>query len=151
MTTENYKFRKKVLIAVLISAPWSQSSIWLKKLLKSYFISKSQCYQGPRVALASKCYCKNIKVKQMQDEQPSLTVQEGINSSGESLMHSLAPVAGLVVAQQSTADLKLHCPLKLLLIEWWSRVSFDYLFCFFWLKPCLGPCHAHARWKMERM
>jgi len=26
-------------------------------------------------------------------------------------------VAGLVVAQQSTADLKLHCPLKLLLIE----------------------------------
>lgn len=61
-------------------------------------------------------------------EQLSLSVQEGINSSGESLMHSLAPVAGLVVAQQSTADLKLHCSLKLLLIEWWNHVSFDYLF-----------------------
>lgn len=69
------------------------------------------------VALASKCYCKNIKVKQMQDEQPSLTVQEGINSSGESLMHSLAPVAGLVVAQQDTVHLKSLCPLTLLLAE----------------------------------
>lgn len=53
----------------------------------------------------------------MQDEQPSLTVQEGINSSGESLMHSLAPVAGLVVAQQDTVHLKSLCPLTLLLAE----------------------------------
>lgn len=56
-------------------------------------------------------------------EQPSSTTEERINSLGESLLQSLAPVAGPVVEQQS--PFKMALPSHITPCECWNPVGFD--------------------------